>query len=294
MKPIEIVIVSGKGGTGKTTVTSSFCSLASENAVFCDTDVDAPDLWILMHPVTEKTIDFLGMEMAEVDPLKCDGCGKCLNFCRFDAVNITEGKAHVNLTFCEGCGGCELICPTDAITMKHFKQGEYYFSRTEHGPFWHAQLNPGGENSGLLVQILRDRALKTARELLKELIIVDGPPGIACPTISSLTGSDLAVVVTEPTMSGKHDLIRLGELCDSLNVPVAVIINKADLSEQHKLEIEDECRIKGWYLLGEIPFRKEIIDSVARTEIPLLEMKPEIESIWRKVLDVCKGIKLDI
>jgi len=284
MKPFEIVVLSGKGGTGKTTLTSALTALSEGTAVLCDTDVDAPDLWILLNPVTEKTFVFEGMEMASVDPLKCTGCGKCQDFCRFNAIDVKDGKAMVNTSFCEGCGGCELICPENAVIMKHFKQGEYYFSKTAFGPLLHAQMKPGGENSGLLVQLLRDLAMKEAEKLDKELVIVDGPPGIACPTISSLTGADLAIMVTEPSMSGKHDLERLGQLASSLGISACVVINKYDLSEVHSMEIEDLCRSINLPVLGRIPFSKSIVDTISERKIPLEQMKPQIDEIWNKLM----------
>lgn len=283
MRPFEIVVLSGKGGTGKTSLTSALTELSGGRAVLCDTDVDAPDLWILLDPEKKETFNFTGMEMASIDPQKCNGCGKCINFCRFNAITIEAEKAKVNLTFCEGCGGCALVCPENAITMKYFKQGEYYFSQTDKGPFWHAQLRPGGENSGLLVQILRKKAMETAMQQKKELLIIDGPPGIACPTISSLTGADLAVMVTEPSMSGKHDLERLGELAQSLGVDAGVVINKHDLSSQHTSAIEDLCKNKSWPLFGKIPFRKEIINNISDKKIPIKAMEPEIDMIWGEI-----------
>ncbi|MBN1333915.1 MAG: ATP-binding protein [Synergistales bacterium] len=281
MKPREIVIVSGKGGTGKTTISSSLCKITAGNSVICDTDVDAPDLWILMEPEIQETRSFKGMAQAEVQQARCVECGLCRDFCRFDAILMDDrNKAFVKPSTCEGCGGCAFLCPVQAIRMVEIEQGQYYFSNTALGPFWHARLNPGGENTGLLVHLLRQEARNTAQKENKGLIIVDGPPGVACPTISSLTGADHAIIVTEPSVSGQHDLMRLAELCNQLGVPFSIIINKFDLSPGYYSRIVQECLDRSWVLLGAIPFRKEVVDSIAKKKIPLDELNPEIEQIW--------------
>ncbi len=285
MKPKEIVVVSGKGGTGKTTISSSFCKITAGNSVICDTDVDAPDLWILMEPDIQETRSFKGMAQAEVIETRCVECGLCRDFCRYDAILMNEkNKAFVKPSACEGCGGCSFLCPVQAIRMVEREQGQYYFSRTDLGPFWHARLNPGGENTGLLVHLLREEARKTARIEDKELILVDGPPGVACPTISSLTGADHAIIVTEPSISGRHDLMRLTELCEKLGVPFSIIVNKSDLSSDYYSRIVQECSYRSWNLLGSIPFRKEVVDSIAKKKIPLEELNPEVEQIWEKFI----------
>ena len=184
--------------------------------------------------------------------------------------------------FREGCGGCSLICPVQAIQMVEREQGKYYFSKTGPGEFWHARLNPGGENTGLLVHLLRQEARRTAEAEGKSMMIVDGPPGVACPTISSITGADHVIMVTEPSVSGRHDLLRLAELCNKLGVPFSIIINKYDLSEEYHHQIVRECSERSWNLLGSIPFRKEVVDSIARKEIPLDQLNPEIQQIWEK------------
>jgi len=283
MKPKEIVIVSGKGGTGKTTISSSFCKLAAADVVICDTDVDAPDLWILLDPKIENTWSFTGMAQAEVQQDRCVECGLCRDFCRFNAIEMTDNnKAFVKPSACEGCGGCSLLCPVQAIHMVEREQGKYYFSKTSAGEFWHARLNPGGENTGLLVHLLRKEARETATIEGKSLIIVDGPPGVACPTISSITGADHVIMVTEPSVSGRHDLLRLTELCSKLGVPFSIIINKYDLSEEYHQQIRRECNERSWNLLGAIPFRKAVVDSIASKQIPLEQLNPEIQQIWDK------------
>lgn len=283
MRPREIVVVSGKGGTGKTSLASVLCVKASSKAVFADTDVDAPDLWILLKPEDKESFDFHGLEKAKIDPKRCVGCGKCFETCRFRAVKMNKGIASVNTTFCEGCGACTYVCPAECISMEKMQQGHYFMGETEYGPMWHALLNPGGENSGMLVSLIRKAAVRTAKERALPLVIIDGPPGVACPAISTLTGADMAVVVTEPSLSGWHDLERIGELCRRLGVSMKVVINKSDLAPDGAARISEKCRERGWHVLGTIPFRRKIVDAVSESRPPVDELSPEIDSIWENI-----------
>lgn len=284
MRPREVVVVSGKGGTGKTSLSSALCAKASGKAVFADTDVDAPDLWILLKPEEQERFDFHGLEKAKVDGDKCIGCGKCMETCRFNAIEMKDGVASVNTTFCEGCAACTYVCPVQCISLEKILQGHYFHGETEHGPMWHALLDPGGENSGMLVSLIRRSAAATAEDKGFSLIVIDGPPGVACPAISTLTGADLAVVVTEPTLSGWHDLERVGELCSQLRVPMTVVINKSDLAPDEADNIAVKCRERGWPVLGMIPFRKEVVDSVSQAKIPVKELSPEINRVWSGII----------
>jgi len=206
----QITIISGKGGTGKTTLTSAFISLAID-AVFADCDVDAPDLHIILQPEIKETHDFYGLELASLDKEKCIECGECVANCRFNAI-ADEGGMEIIESACEGCGVCEYVCPVDAITMKEHKAGKAYISNTRFGMLSHAHLNIAEESSGKLVSVVRNNARLLAEKYGKDLVIIDGPPGIGCPVTSSITGVDLVLIVTEPTMSSIHDLKEYWEL----------------------------------------------------------------------------------
>ncbi len=268
MRPREIVVVSGKGGTGKTTLASVLARALAGNCVLCDADVDVPDLWILLDPRVREEEDFIGGDKAALHRPPCDDCGRCVPACRFGALSVQGGKVLLDRSRCEGCGACTVVCPRGAFSLSPAVQGRIFGSETDFGPFWHARLVPGGENSGRLVQVLREKARKTALELRKPWILVDGPPGIACPAISAMTGCDLAIAVTEPSRSGLHDLKRLGELAKRFRVPMAVVLNRFDLSEEGAKAVREACREKGWPLLAEIRFQEEIVKDLARARIP--------------------------
>ncbi len=264
----EVVVVSGKGGTGKTTLTAVLAKALSGACVLCDADVDVPDLWILLDPKVQTEEEFIGGDKAHLHRPPCDDCGLCLPVCRFGALSAVEGRIRVDVRRCEGCGACGIVCPKEAFSLEPAMQGRIFGSETPHGFLWHARLVPGGENSGRLVQILREKSKRTATEQGREWLLVDGPPGIACPAISALTGSSLALAVTEPTQSGLHDLLRLGELAARFRTPMAVVLNRSDLSEEGAVAIREACRRKGWPLLAEIPFLPGIVEDLARARIP--------------------------
>lgn len=268
MSPREIVVVSGKGGTGKTTLTSVLARALSGNAVLCDADVDVPDLWILLKPRVQAEEQFTGGDKAALHRPACDDCGLCVPVCRFGALSSENGRVLLDRSRCEGCGACTLVCPRGAFSLSPAVQGRIYASETDFGPFWHARLVPGGENSGRLVQILRERAKASALEQGKSWILVDGPPGIACPAISVMTGCSIALAVTEPSRSGLHDLKRLGELAKRFRVPMAVVLNRSDLSAEGAEAVRQACREAGWPLLAEIPFLVGVVEDLARARIP--------------------------
>ena len=268
MRPREIVVVSGKGGTGKTTLASVLARELAGQCVLCDADVDVPDLWILLGPRVQLEEEFVGGDKATLHRPPCDDCGLCVPVCRFGALSAEGGEVVLDRGRCEGCGACTLVCPREAFSLSPAVQGRVYGSETDLGPFWHARLVPGGENSGRLVQILRERAKKTALEQGKPWILVDGPPGIACPAISAMTGCSAALAVTEPSRSGLHDLKRLGDLAARFRVPMAVVLNRCDLSEEGSDEIRQACREKGWPLVVEIPFLPAVVEDLARARIP--------------------------
>lgn len=248
----EIVILSGKGGTGKTSLTAAFSHLAGRHVV-CDLDVDAPDLHLLLPPRIRHAEAFYSGHEAVILAEKCQDCGTCQEACQFDAVDQNAEGPGINPIKCEGCKVCVALCPADAIDFPQKHCGEWFISKTPFGPMVHAQLFAGEENSGRLIALLRQRAGDLAREAGFEFILSDGPPGIGCPVISSLSGASLAVIVTEPTPSGRHDLERVTELCAHFGVPAGVIINKHDLNSSIAGDIEHHCRKRGLSLLGRLP-----------------------------------------
>ncbi|MGC9490160.1 MAG: ATP-binding protein [Thermovirgaceae bacterium] len=284
MKPREIVVISGKGGTGKTTFTS-LLTASFGKAVICDADVDAPDLEILLKPEPIAEQPFWGMQTAKVNPDLCTGCGACVAACRFDAISMAGGKAMVDTSFCEGCTVCRRVCPEKAISLVDTRQGTSYEGLTQWGLMWHARLIPGGENSGKLVQFLRESALRTARERDIPLILTDGPPGIACPAISAITGADLAIAVTEPSKAAFHDVERLSQVTSSFGIPTAFVINKADLAPKLAKQLKEEAQARNWNVLGKIPFNKAVVEAIAETRIPVHELHEEIQSIRKRLED---------
>jgi len=261
----QMTVVSGKGGTGKTTVLGSFAAL-SENKVLADCDVDAANLHLLLHPDIEVRSDFYGAKIAVRDEEKCVRCGMCELRCRFDAITSEE----VDELACEGCGLCTLVCPAHALTLETIKSGEYYLSATKYGPMAHAKLMPGGESSGRLVTVVRQQAEDLALRDGRYLILIDGPPGIGCTATASLTDVDLALVVTEPTLSGMHDMERVVQLIEHFGHRCAVIINKVDLNPENSASIREFVLEHGVPVVGEIPFDETVTHAIAAGR-PLVE-----------------------
>jgi MinD superfamily P-loop ATPase len=305
----EILVISGKGGTGKTTLTAAFAHLAFEagdRPVICDLDVDAPDLHLLLDPRRETTEEFVSGHEAVIDPEKCEACGLCVEVCRFDAVlRGTEAQRHkgtkeagagsagpsayrIDPLRCEGCKLCVVKCPAGAIDFPDRMCGHWHLSDTRFGPMVHAQLLPGEENSGRLVTLLRRKAGDMAREEGRSLVLSDGPPGIGCPVISSLSGIDLAVVVTEPTPSGRHDLERVVDLCDHFKVPAGVVINKGDLNPDEAAAIDRFCENRGLHQLGRIDYDPKMVDAMVRrqtvTEYTDAGIAEQIRTLWQRII----------
>lgn len=282
----EIVFISGKGGTGKTSLTGAFAHLAKEKVV-CDLDVDAPDLHLLFQPSREKEEEFHSGYEARIIEEKCTGCGLCASLCRFGAVRENGDGFVVDPLRCEGCKVCVAFCPADAVsfTLKHC--GNWYVSSSRFGPLVHAQLFPGEANSGRLVMVLKQKARELAESLGLDLILCDGAPGIGCPVISSLSGTNLAVAVTEPTVSGRHDLERVAELCGHFQVAFAVIINKHDLNAEEAARIEGFCRQRGYPVVGRLPHDPVITRAMVRglvvTELPETDFSGELRRAWAKI-----------
>jgi len=289
----EVTIISGKGGTGKTTVAASFAVLCS-NQVLADSDVDAADLHLLLTSRVREANPFVGGTKAEVDPALCVGCGRCADACHFDALrfdgpaNDVIGKTwRIDPLACEGCGLCPRVCPAEAIRAESAVTGNQYVSSTAHGPMVHARLGIAEENSGRLVAQVRNRAGELAAELQAERILGDGPPGTGCPVIASVSGTDLVLVVTEPTVSGVHDLERVLELAAHFGVPALVLINKADLNTEQAARIEEVARQQDSRVIGRIPFDRSVNDALmaGKTVVHYSEgaASDAVRSAWREV-----------
>ncbi|QTA82916.1 CobQ/CobB/MinD/ParA nucleotide binding domain-containing protein [Desulfonema limicola] len=281
----ELVILSGKGGTGKTSLTAAFASL-SENKVLCDADVDAADLHLLTNPDILVRTDFKGGGVAVINKDKCTQCGTCIELCRFDAV---DDDFNVNEIECEGCGVCVDLCPEQAIDFPIKTCGQWFISNTRFGPMVHARLGIAEENSGKLVSLVRQEAKKLAETKGFDLIITDGPPGIGCPVIASLGGANALVIVAEPTVSGLHDMERVAQLAQHFKVPCMVCINKADLNPEKADAIEKIAREKGVKILGRIPFDPDFTKAMIQTE-NIVEFNKDsntsrvIKEIWDKIM----------
>jgi MinD superfamily P-loop ATPase len=275
----EIVVLSGKGGTGKTTIVGSLAALA-KGKVLADCDVDAADLHLLLKPAVRQENEFWSGQLAQIDEAKCTQCGLCQDVCRFDAIEDYK----VDPVDCEGCGFCSQICPEEAIEMKENMSGHWFISDTNYGPLVHARLGIAQENSGKLVAQVRQEARRIAQEQNLEYIISDGPPGIGCPVISSLSGAGLALMVAEPTLSGIHDLERVLGVSGHFGVPAAVCINKYDLNEENSRRIEGYCKDQGIKVAARIPFDNAVTEAIVRG-LPVVEyskgqVSREIEGLW--------------
>jgi MinD superfamily P-loop ATPase len=291
----EIVVISGKGGTGKTSIVASLAALAA-NTVLADCDVDAADLHLLLQPDVKEKYDFSGGKLASVIREKCIGCGKCAEVCNFSAValngpanDIVEKTYAIDPVSCEGCGVCFHFCPVNAINFEDAVNGQWFVSNTRFGPMVHAKLGPAQENSGKLVSLIRKQAKQIADEQKKDFIIVDGSPGIGCPVIASITAADLVLVVTEPTVSGQHDLERVIELTGHFKIPTMVCINKYDINRKMTQEIETKMKSKNITVIGQIPYDT----SVTKAQIAgqsIIEysndgLSNQIKSLWQAILD---------
>jgi len=287
----EIVIISGKGGAGKTSITGAFAHLA-EGAILCDLDVDAPDLHLLLDPKHDSEQEFWSGNEAIIDPAKCEQCGLCADMCRFDAIEETSDGFQVAPFRCEGCKVCVEFCPAKAISFPERHCGQWYISTTRFDTMVHAQLFPGEENSGRLVTLLKQEAQKIAEAKGLDLVLCDGAPGIGCPVISSLAGTDLALLVTEPTPSGIHDLKRVAELCDGFKIQVAVLINKWDVNPELADKIEAYCQDKGYSVICRFPHDRAVTDAMVNrqvlTEYDNGPLKKVLETAWADTLSLLK------
>ena len=285
----EVAVISGKGGTGKTTVCTALGMIAG-NVVMADCDVDAPDVHIILNPTIKSTKDFVASKVAEIDDSLCTECGLCEEACRFHA--ITDSK--IDPISCEGCGVCAHVCPENAIKMVERQSGTLYHSDTRIGPLAHAKLLPGEGNSGRLVTEVRKLGTKIATDKDIATVLIDGSPGIGCPVIATVTGIKLGVIVTEPTMSGIHDMQRVAELLQKFRVKTTVIINKYDLNLENTEAIELYCHNHDIEVLGKIRFDPIMTKSMVATKT-LPEFAPDNEitqllrNVWDRILELLPG-----
>ncbi|MDD2272658.1 MAG: ATP-binding protein [Desulfuromonadaceae bacterium] len=281
----ELVVLSGKGGTGKTSITASFAVLA-EHAVLADCDVDAADLHLLLTPHVEQRHDFFSGREAIIDPLECTGCGLCLDVCRFDALRTNGTDYWVDPVGCEGCGVCVRFCAAKAIDFPERQCGEWMQSTTRCGPMVHAHLGVAAENSGKLVATVREQALKLAVDRQFPLIISDGPPGIGCPVIASLSGVSLALVITEPSLSGLHDLQRVLALARHFSVPTVVCVNKWNINPRLAERIEAAALSAGAAITGRIRYDRAVTQAQLQRKA-VVEMDAavadDIRLVWQQI-----------
>lgn len=286
----ELVVISGKGGTGKTSITACFGYLAGSSVVMADCDVDAADLHLLLQPDFSGENDFYSGEVAIIEPRACTACGICLDECRFGAVLRSNGHYEVDPVKCEGCGYCARICPEKAIRNQEVLSGKYYISDTRIGTaLVHARLSIGASNSGKLVTVVKEEAREKAKELDVDMILVDGSPGTGCPVISSLSGASYVVLVTEPSISGFHDLRRIIELIGRFHLPAGCIINKSDLNPGIREELKKFLYDKGIDMLGDIPYDNAFSEAMTRAMTVVEhtdgDVSDRIRDSWSKILN---------
>jgi len=278
----EIVVISGKGGTGKTSIIASLAAL-TQNKVMVDCDVDVADLYLLLQPIAQEEGEFWSGQKAVIDRDRCTRCGLCQEVCRFEAIKDFK----IDPISCEGCGFCYNVCPEEAITMRENLSGHWFISETHYGPLVYARLGVAQENSGKLVAVVRQKAKLIAEKQGLDYILSDGPPGIGCPVISSLSGVDMALIVTEPTLSGIHDLDRIIDVCHHFTIPAIVCINKYDLNEDNTRQIERYCLNQGIRVASKIPFDNVVTEALVQG-LPVVEYSQnrvahEIERLWQVV-----------
>lgn len=282
----ELVVLSGKGGTGKTSLSAALAHVV-ERKVICDLDVDAPDLHLIAQPAVQRSGPFLSGHLAEIDPAQCTACGRCQEVCAYGAISGDGSAFTVDATRCEGCKACVALCPAGAIAFPDRLCGTWFESETRFGPMIHAQLDPGQENSGKLVTLLKAKARERASRDGIDLILSDGAPGIGCPVISSLSMATLALLVTEPTPSGLHDLDRVAELCRHFRVRAAVLLNKADVNPEVRERLLGLCASRGLPLVGELPHDPAITWAMVRgqavTEGPETDFGRRIHEVWGRL-----------
>ena len=278
----QVSVISGKGGTGKTTITAALASLARQ-AVLADCDVDAADLHLLLEPAVKHTEEFCGGKVARLHKSRCTRCGACEELCRYNAIHALT----IDPIACEGCGVCAAFCPEKAIAMHDKLSGHWFVSETRFGPMVHATLGIAEANSGKLVSVVRQQAKKIAQEQHRRLVIIDGPPGIGCPVMAAITGVDLVLVVTEPTLSGLHDLERICHTAAHFNIPVTVCINKYDINSDTTEMIETTCKEKNIRVLGRLPYDRSVTAAMLQKKTIIEHecgvVSRSMENLWRRL-----------
>ena len=290
----QLVILSGKGGTGKTIITAAFAQLASQNGyanqvILADADVDAANLELVLQPQLLEEQDFKGGHLAVIHQETCSSCGDCQTICRFDAINYINNLYMVDPIACDGCAACVYQCLTGSITMHEQVVGKFYVSESRYGPLYHAHLYPGQDNSGKLVTLVKQRARLQALDENRQLVLVDGPPGIGCPVISTISGADLALIVAEPTVAGVQDMRRVLQTVQHFGVRAMVCINKADIYPAGADEIESYCLESGIEIVGRIPFDLTVASAMVAGEAvtafqPKAPSSVAIAAVWVKVI----------
>ncbi|RPI59682.1 MAG: (4Fe-4S)-binding protein [Planctomycetaceae bacterium] len=294
----ELVVISGKGGTGKTSVVASFAILA-RNAVLADCDVDAADLHLVLNPTIRQRNDFTGGKKARIVPGRCVSCGKCQTVCRFNAISAAGPSAGglaktyvIDRMACEGCGVCVHVCRDAAIAFETSIAGQWFASETRCGTMIHAKLGVAAENSGKLVSIVRSAAKATAEEQSRQLVIVDGPPGIGCPVIASITGADMVLVITEPTLSGMHDLDRVAELTRHFGIPTFVCVNKWDINPEMTRQIENKASADGLTLAGRLRYDQDVTRAQVRKQAVVeyadTGVSQDMKTLWATISSALK------
>jgi MinD superfamily P-loop ATPase len=295
----QIVILSGKGGTGKTSVTAALAHLAAtghnqRRVVLVDADVDASNLELVLSPQVLETHVFKAGQVAVIDPALCEGCGVCAKLCRFDAISEQDGDYNVDPSACEGCALCFYQCPSGAIGMEEQVAGQWFRSQSRYGPLFHAALWPAQENSGKLVTLVKQQGRLLALDEQRDLVLVDGPPGIGCPVISAAAGADLALIVAEPTVAGIHDMARVLATTQHFGVPALVCINKADLHPEGTAEIEVYCEQEGLPVVGRLPFDTVVTEAMVQGQ-PVTAFRPDspvshaLKDTWEQMWKQIKG-----
>jgi MinD superfamily P-loop ATPase len=283
----EITVLSGKGGTGKTSISAAFATIEMP-LVVADCDVDAANLHLLLTPDNFHHETFITGHKAIINNNKCTLCEVCIDLCRFNAITLKNGRIHISETSCDGCKLCAKLCPENAIDMQPSNKSQWFMANYRNGKMVHARLAPGEENSGKLVNVVRNKAKQAAKDALIETIIIDGPPGTGCPVISSMTGAKLAVIVTEPTRSGLHDLKRILELAASFSINSSVLINKYDLNLNMSAQIEQWCKQTQIPIIGKLAFDEEVVKAMLNCK-SIIEWQPnsstskELREIWQKI-----------
>jgi len=291
----EIVVISGKGGTGKTSLTASFAVLGAQDVIVADCDVDAADMHLLLEPDFKAAENFFSGVIAKIDQNICNQCGKCADVCRFDAIPVIDGHHIVQPLDCEGCGYCARICSVDAIKMEEQNVGNWYISTIKTGSTMvHARLGIGAENSGKLVAKVKNEAKRIADEQQKDLVLVDGSPGIGCPVVSSLSGASFVILVTEPTVSGFHDLKRVYQLVNKFGIKAGCIINKADLNPDVTQQIWEFLKNNAIEHIADLPYDESFTEAMTQgktiIEYRQGELQEQVRQSWDKIETIVNSL----